>query len=291
MDQLLQTLLTGMTTGSIYAIAALGFSIVFNATKVTNFANGEFVMIGGLLSASLILGLGLHPILAILLACAATTLLGALIDILGIQHARRKNVLSFAMITIGLGITYRGFMQTFVSSEILFPPVLGGIPTVFVGDLYLSGQNIWILLLLAVVSAALSVMFLRTKVGKAMRAASQQPRAAMLCGIDPRLMSTLAFGMAGLLGAVAGCLIAPIGGAFYGFGLFYGLKGFAAAVLGGFGSSVGAVVGGLLIGVIEATTASYLSSDYKDAAGLLVLIAVLLLRPSGLFGRVEARRV
>lgn len=296
MNQFMQMVITGLTTGAIYSISALGFTIVYNATRVTNFANGEFVMMGGLLSAGLVTsGLatftGFPVVAAVLLSCLIVTVLGVAIDWAGIQHARRKVVLSYAMITIGFGISYRGLMQTTVSREILFPPAFGVFPNLYFGDLYLSSQSLWILAVLAVVSAALSFLFMRTRIGKAMRAASQQPRAASLCGINPRIMAMISFGMAGFLGAAAGTMIAPIGGAFYEFGLFFGLKGFAAAILGGFGSSIGAVIGGLLIGLAETLTAGYISSDYKDAVALAILVVLLLVRPSGLMGHVEARRV
>ena len=291
MTQFFQIVITGLTIGAIYSLAALGFSIVFNATKVTNFANGEFVMMGGLVSASLITIVHLPTPLAVLAACILVTALGVLMDWLGLQHARRKTVLSYAMITIGIGISYRGLMQVVFGRDILFPPAFGGIPFVRASGVFIAGQNIWILLVLAVVSVGLSYLFLSTRLGKAMRAASQQPRAAQLCGINPRHMAMVAFGMAGLLGAIAGALVAPIGAAFYEYGLFYGLKGFAAAVLGGFGSALGAVIGGLLIGLAESLTAGYVDSAYKDAVALLILLALLLIKPTGLLGRAEARRV
>ena len=291
MRHLEQILLTGLTTGSIYSLSTLGFSIVYNATRVTNFANGEFVMMGGLLSASFTVVAGFGVLPSVLLSCVIVAALGVLVDWLGIQHARRKAVLSYAMITIGFGIAYRGLMMTLVGRDLLFPPAFGLLPDLRFGGVFVASQNIWIVLVLAVVSVALSFLFLHTRIGKAMRAASQQPRAAMLCGINPRHMAMLAFGLAGLLGASAGAMIAPIAAAFYDYGLFFGLKGFAAAVLGGFGSSFGAVIGGLLIGVAESLTAGYIDSGYKDMAALVILLALLLVRPSGLLGRVEARRV
>lgn len=291
MSHLLQILVTGLTTGSIYSLSALGFSIVYNATRVTNFANGEFVMMGGLLSASLVTAGGLDTLSAVLLSCAIVAVLAVLVDWLGIQHARRKAVLSYAMITIGFGIAYRGMMMTVVGRELLFPPAFGVIPNLRFGGVFVASQNIWIVIVLAVVSVALSFLFLHTRIGKAMRAASQQPRAAMLCGINPRHMAMLAFMLAGVLGASAGAMVAPIAAAFYDYGLFFGLKGFAAAVLGGFGSSFGAVIGGLLIGVAESLTAGYIESSYKDLAALVILLGLLLVRPGGLLGRVEARRV
>ena len=141
------------------------------------------------------------------------------------------------------------------------------------------------------VGAALWYLFRRTWLGRAMRASSENPRAALLMGISPKNMSTVAFAMAGAMGGLAGALIAPIASANYDSGLFFGLKGFSAAVLGGLGSPVGAVLGGLLLGLIESFTAGYLSSSYKDALALTLLILMLLLRPSGLLGSKEVKRV
>lgn len=291
MSQFLQILLVGISIGAIYSLAALGFTIVFNATKVTNFANGDFVMMGGLIAASLVANGHQSVIVAVVLATIAVAALGIALDKFGLQQARRKTILGYAMITIGFSVLYRGLMQVVVGREILFMPSFGVLPELRVAEVYFSAQSTWILCTLLIVSGGLSYLFLRTRIGKAMRAASQNPRAAALCGIEPRFMSALAFAMAAAVGAIAGALIAPVGAAFYEYGLTFGLKGFAAAVLGGFGSPVGAVVGGLLIGILESLSAGYLSSGYKDAVALSILLLLLLLWPSGLLGRVEARRV
>jgi branched-chain amino acid transport system permease protein len=291
MNQLLQTLLSGLTTGAIYGLTALGFTIVYNATKVTNFANGDFVMMGGLICAGLVTKGGWPLFLALPTTIAAVTALAVTLEIFGIQRARRKTVLSFAMITIGFSVLYRGLMQVVVGRDVLFMPNFGVIPDIRASSLYLGSQSIWVLLALVVIGGALSFLFLKTRFGKAMRAASQSPRAAALCGIDPRMMSVAAFAMAAAVGAIAGALIAPIGAAFYDYGLVFGLKSFSAAVLGGFGSPIGAVLGGVLIGFAESLSAGYLSSAYKDAVALGILLLILFVRPSGLLGRVEARRV
>jgi branched-chain amino acid transport system permease protein len=291
MNQLLQTLISGLTVGAIYSLIALGFTIVYNATKVINFAHGEFVMMGGLICAALVASMGWSLPLAIVTTVIIVTALAIALDVLGIQRARRKTVLSYAMISIGFGVLYRGAMQIAVGRDILFMPSFGIIPEIRLGDLHIGSQSLWIFLTLALASGGLSYLFLRTRFGKAMRAASQSPRAAALCGIDPRRMSALSFAMAATTGAFAGALIAPIGAAFYDYGLVFGIKGFTAAVLGGLGSPVGAVAGGLLLGVIESLSAGYLVSAYKDAVALAILLILLLAWPSGLFGRIEARRV
>lgn len=291
MDQLLQIVVTGLAIGAVYSLIAVGFTIVFNSTKVTNFAQGDFVMMGGLISAWLNTSENWSIPAAICVSTATVALLAVLMDVVGLQRARHRTALSLAMITIGFSIAYRGLMQVTVGREVLFLPRFGVFPDVRAAGVYLGSQNIWILASLLAISAALSFLFLKTRIGKAMRAVSQNPRAAALCGIEPKLVSALAFAMAGLTGAIAGTLIAPISAAFYDYSLGFGLKGFAAAILGGFGSPVGAVAGGFILGVVESLSARYLDSAYKDAIALAVLLVLLLAKPSGLFGKAEAKRI
>ena len=291
MTDFLQTTVSGFSTGALYALIALGFTIVFNATKVTNFAHGEFVMMGGLISASLVKSAKWPLIEAVIVAVLCVTVAAVLLDRIALKHAKRKTVLTYAMITIGASVFLRGLMQVTAGRSIQFLPPFAGLPDLAVAGVFISSQYLWILLVTLTVGTVLSVVFLRTRIGKAMRAASQNVRSAALCGIEPARMSMLAFALSGATGALAGALIAPIGASFYENGLNFALKGFAAAVLGGFGSPVGAVLGGVLIGIGESLCAGYLSSAYKDAVSLVVLLGVLLLRPSGLLGHAEARRV
>ena len=291
MTDFLQTIVSGFSTGALYALIALGFTIVFNATKVTNFAHGEFVMMGGLISASLVKSVKWPLAEAVIASVLCVTIAAVLLDRVALKHAKRKTVLTYAMITIGASVFLRGLMQVTAGRGIQFLPPFGGLPDLAVAGVFISSQNLWILVVTLAVGAVLSFLFLRTRIGKAMRAASQNVRSAALCGIDPARMSMLAFALSGATGALAGALIAPIGASFYENGLNFALKGFAAAVLGGFGSPVGAVLGGVLIGIGESLCAGYLSSAYKDAVSLVVLLGVLLLRPSGLLGHAEARRV
>lgn len=287
----MQIALAGISVGAIYSLIALGFTIVFNGTKVTNFANGEFVMMGGLMSASLITNAKWPALWAVPLSVIGVIIVGVMLDRFGVQQARRKTVLSYAMITLGFSLIYRGLMQIVVGRDLLFMPPFGMLPDLSVIGVYLNSQSIWIMLVLVVVGVGLSYLFRYTRIGKAMRAASQGPRAAALCGIEPLRMSALAFGMAAAVGALAGALVAPLGAAFFEYGLGYSLKGFAAAILGGLGSPLGAIMGGLLLGLMESLSAGYLSSAYKDAVALAVLLLLLLFWPTGLLGRIEAKRV
>ncbi len=286
-----QILAAGITTGCIYALVALGFTIVYNAASIVNFAHGEFIMMGGVISSVLILKMGLSPVLALPVTMLAVGCVAVLMDRLVLQRARRRSHITLVMLTIGAGIVLRGIIEFSLGKDVFFPAGLGLIPPLTVLNVRLSGQAVWIALALAVVAIALWYLLNKTWIGRAMRATAENPRAATLMGISPLRVSTTAFLMAGALGALAGGLLAPLASASYDNGLFFGIKGFAAAILGGLGNPIGAIVGGVLIGTIESLSAGYLASAYKDATALVLLIAMLLVWPSGLFGAPQLKRV
>lgn len=283
----LQILASGVLVGAIYALAAWGFTIVYNATGLINFAAGEFVMMGGMLTAAM----PASPFVTVPLAIVIVAAVAAAMDRYGLQQARRSTQLTLVMITIGMAIVLRGLVMFTLGKDYKFPTGLGGDAQFALGGVVVSGQGLWILGSVLVVGIGLWFLFQRSWLGRAMRASSENPRAARLMGISPKRMSTVAFAIAGGMGALAGALIAPIASANYDSGLFFGLKGFSAAVLGGLGSPLGALVGGLLLGLIESVTAGYLSSSYKDALALGLLVVMLLVRPSGLLGSKEVNRV
>jgi len=286
----MQYLLTGLTVGAIYALVALGFSIIFNASHVINFAQGELVMIGGMTTVSLT-GTGVPLPLAVPLAVAVTALVGVALDKFAIEPARGASVVTLIIITIGASIFLRG-LATLVWDKKLHPlkPFSGDAPIELAGATVLP-QTLWIFGVTLVILLALSWFFNRTLLGKAMLATSHNRLAAQLVGINVRHVLLLSFGLSAALGAIAGILIAPISFTSYDVGVMLGLKGFAAAMLGGMGSGGGAVVGGLLLGILETMSAGYLSSAYKDAIALVIMLAVLFFMPSGLFGKRDAERV
>ena len=286
----MQYLLTGLTVGAIYALVALGFSIIFNASHVINFAQGELVMIGGMTTVSLT-GTGLPLPLAVPLAVAVTALVGLALEKFAIEPARGASVVTLIIITIGASIFLRG-LATLVWDKKLHPlkPFSGDTPIEFAGATVLP-QTLWVLGVTFAILLVLSWFFNRTLLGKAMLATSHNRLAAQLTGINVRHVLLLSFGLSAALGAIAGILIAPISFTSYDVGIMLGLKGFAAAILGGMGSGVGAVFGGLLLGILETMSAGYLSSAYKDAIALVIMLAVLFFMPSGLFGRRAAERV
>lgn len=288
--QFMQFLLTGLTVGAIYALVALGFSIIFNASHVINFAQGEFVMIGGMATVSLSAA-GLPYLLAIPLAVAAAALVGLALEKFAVEPARGASVVTLIIITIGASIFLRGLAMMVWDKRFHALKSFTGDAPIAIGGATILPQSLWVLGVTFAIVLALSWFFGRTLLGKAMLATSHNRLAAQLVGINVRLVLFLSFGLSAALGAIAGILIAPITTTSYDVGVMLGLKGFAAAILGGLGSGIGAVVGGLVLGIAETMSAGYLSSAYKDAIAFVIILAVLFFMPSGLFGNRGGERV
>lgn len=282
--EFLQFLFSGITVGAIYALVGLGFSIIFNASQVINFAQGEFVMIGGMATVFLVAG-GLPMPVAILLAIAAATLVGIALEKFAVEPARGASVVTLIIITIGASIFLRGAAQLIWDRNFhSLPPFSGDQPIAIAGATILP-QSLWILGCTLLIVVGLRIFFRHTMTGRAMLAASYNPLAARLVGINTRRLLLLSFALAAALGATAGILITPIALTYANVGIMLGLKGFSAAILGGLGNPMGAIAGGLVVGIAEAMTAGYLSSAYKDAVAFVIILAVLFFLPSGLFGR------
>ena len=288
--QLTQYLLAGLTVGAIYALVALGFSIIYNASHVINFAQGEFVMIGGMATVSFI-GTGLPLWAAAPLAVAVATLVGLALEKLAVERARAASVVTLIIITIGASILLRGLATLVWDKKIHVIPPFSGERPIAVGGATILPQSLWVIGVTALIVVALWWFFNRTLTGKAMLATSHNRLAAQLVGISVRRVLLVSFGLSAALGALAGILIGPITFTSWDAGVMLGLKGFAAAVLGGLGSGPGAVVGGVALGMIESLAAGYISSAYKDAIGFVIILAVLIFMPSGLLGQRTADRV
>ena len=287
----LQYLLAGITSGSVYAIVAIGFNIVYNATGIINFAQGEFVMLGAMLAISL---RGRLPLAAaIIVAILAVGLIGALIDILFIRWLRRPSVLRMIILTIGLSILLREAALHVWDEKVRALPYFTGseVSSVRIFGAFISPQVLWLLGLTSASVVALAVFFRFTLTGRSMRACSANRDAAALMGIDTQRMVTLSFAIAAAIGALAGCAVSPIAQTHYDCGGPLAIKGFTAAVVGGLGKSGGAVAAGLLLGVLEAASVSVVPAAYKDAIAVLALLLILSLRPSGRFGRRDEARL
>jgi branched-chain amino acid transport system permease protein len=290
MAEALQFFFSGLTVGAVYALVALGFTLIYNASDVINFAQGEFVMLGGMTTVFLALA-GLPLPVAALLAVIATLIAGLALHRFAIEPAGGASPVVLIIITIGASIFLRGVAQVIFDKRFHSLPALFGNNPIRLGGAAVLPQSLVVLAGAAVIVVLLWAFIDRTLVGKALIATAANRLAARLVGIDTRRMVGLSFALSAAIGAVAGILVTPITLTSYDVGTLLALKGFAAAMLGGIGSALGAVVGGLLLGMIEAFSAGYLSSKYKDAMAFLVILAVLFALPQGLLGRGKVERV
>jgi len=289
--QLVQYLFTGVTVGSIYAMVAVGFNIIYNVTEIINFAQGEFVMLGGLIMVFFTATAKLPLPLAFVLTVAAVTGVGVLMERFTINPLKNASVLTMIIVTIAVSILFKGIaMFIWGKDPYIFPPFSGGKP-LFVFGAAIQTQTLWVLFMTAVMVVLMTIFFKKTRYGKAMLACADNPEAARLVGIKVNTMILISFALSAAIGAVAGAVITPISLMEYDRGALLALKGFGAAVLGGLGSFYGAVVAGVFLGIVESMCAGLLSSGYKDAVALILLLLVLYVRPSGLFGNVEASKI
>ncbi|HEX9079758.1 MAG TPA: branched-chain amino acid ABC transporter permease [Desulfuromonadaceae bacterium] len=290
-DQLLQYVLSGLATGAIYALIGIGFSIIYNATGIINFAQGEFVMLGGMVTLTFLELLKLPLWAAIPCAVLASTLGGMLFERLAIRPLRQPTPINLVIITIGGSILIRGLAMLFWGKDThSLPPFSGDEPIAIDGATILP-QHLWIMGITIVVIAANKFFFYHTVSGKAMRACAYNRRAAGLVGIDVRRMVLFSFMISSAMGSLAGIIVAPLTMTAYDVGVMLGLKGFCAAIIGGMSSGLATVVGGLILGVLESLGAGLVSSGYKDAIAFVILLLILFVRPQGLFGKAETERV
>jgi branched-chain amino acid transport system permease protein len=289
--QLLQYLLSGLSTGAIYALIGIGFSIIYNATGIINFAQGEFVMLGGMFTVFLIDSLQLPLWAAVPLAVVLSTLVGLLFERLAIRPLRKASPISLVIITIGGSIFIRGVTMLLWDKDTHALPSFSGDDPISIAGATLLPQHLWILGITVVLITLNKWFFNHTISGKAMRACSYNSRAAGLVGIDVRRMVLLSFVISAAMGSLAGIIVAPLTMTSYDVGVMLGLKGFCAAIIGGMSSGLPTVLGGLILGVLESLGAGLISSGYKDAIAFIILLLILFIRPQGLFGKPESERV
>ena len=288
--EFLQFLFSGITVGATYALAALGFTLIYNASNVINFAQGEFIMLGGML-AVLFAQAGLPMPVVLLLAIAIPAVVGVVMEKVAIEPIKGAETVSLIIVTIGAALVIRGLIQVWLGKGTHSLPAFSGDAPLQILGATLLPQSLWVLGVTAVVVAGLWYFFNRTLTGKAMLATSVNRTAAELVGINTNWVLFMSFAMAAGLGALGGILITPITMTSYDVGIMLGLKGFVAVVVGGLGNGLGAVVGGLLVGVLEAMGAGYISSAYKDAMPFVLILLVLFFMPRGLFGGKSTDRV
>jgi branched-chain amino acid transport system permease protein len=283
-SQLIQYLITGITIGSIYAMVAVGFNIIYNVTEIINLAQGEFVVLGGLIMVFLRVTLAIPVIPAFFLTLLVVFVIGILFDRLAIRPIRQPSVMTLIIATIAASMILKGAaMFIWGKDPYDLPAFSGRIPIKFLGAV-IQPQALWIIGLLIVIVIGLTLFFERNIIGKAMKACADNPDAARLVGINVKHMILLSFALSAAIGAVAGIGVTPIALMEYDRGAMLAVKGFAAVILGGLGSFPGAILGGLTLGLIESLGAGYISSGYKDAFALIVLLILLFIKPSGLLG-------
>ncbi len=289
-DYILQFLISGITVGSIYALVGLGFTIIYNASDVVNFAQGEFVMIGAM-SAVTFSTAGVPLILAIIMAMIVTVFVGFALNQFAIKPAKGASVVTTIIITIGASIFLRGAALLIWGKDFYSLPAFSGEQPIHIGSATILPQNLWVMAMTIVLVSAVLLFFKYTLLGKAVLACSCNRTAAQMVGINVGKMMLLSYGISAMLGALAGVLIVPITFSSYDAGIMLGLKGFSAAILGGIGNPLGAVLGGLLLGILESLGAGFISSGYKDAIAFAIILLVLFVRPSGLLGHAVQERV
>ena len=292
MSDLVQLLLSGVALGMIYALLAFGYSVTFSTSRTINFAQGEFLMIGALVGLTVESRFHLPYVAAALGAAVAGIGLGLLLEYGAVRRALRTgSTATWILATVALGIILRnGAERIWGTDDRPVPAPLGDTPLV-VGGVRVLPQELLVILVAAVIMGLLELFRRRSAYGKAVTAVAADRDAASLMGINVNAVMTLSFIISSVLAAVAGVLVAPLTLVSPTMGTLLGTKAYAVAIIGGLQSGVGGVVGGLLIGLSEQLTARYISTGFKDTPGFVLLILILLVKPSGLFGKRSITKV
>ena len=283
--QFVQLVISGIAQGCIYGLIALGFVLIYKATETVSFAQGELMMLGAFCGLACMTFLGFPFWLSVLSTIAAMATFGVLLERLVIRPILGQPAFSVVMLTIGIGYVARGLITMIpgigTDTHTLAVPYKDQVWNL--GPLLLNVEQMVVIASTAVLSGVLYLVFRHSKVGVAMQASSQNQLAACYMGIPVKRLNGLVWGLASAVAAIAGLLLAPITFVHANMG-FIGLKAFPAAVVGGFGSLPGAIVGGLVIGIVESLSGFYLPDGFKDVAAYVVVLIMLMVKPNGLFG-------
>lgn len=279
----LQFLFSGLTIGSVYALVGIGFNIIYNSTSIINLAQGEFVVIGGLMMWFFSEYLHLPFFLSVACTLGTAAVIGLLMERLTIRPLKNPDLLLMIVVTIAVSIVLRGILMfSFGKEPYVYPAFTEGDPLRVHGAV-IQQQTLWVIGITGLCIIGLFAFFRKTIVGKAMRACAVNPSAARLVGVNVSRMIMLSFVLSAVVGAIGGMAITPISLMEYDKGPMLAVKGFCAAIMGGLGSNRGAVIGGLIIGILESMTAGYIHSGLKDGVALVILLLILFFRPAGLF--------
>ena len=290
--QFLQLVISGIAQGCIYGLIALGFVLIYKATETVSFAQGDLMMLGAFAGLAGMTMLGFPFWLAVISAIGAMALLGLVTERLVIRPILGQPAFSIVMLTIGLGYVGRGLITMIpgIGTETHTLPVPYKDQSWTLGGLVVSMEQTAVIVVTAVLCAALYALFKYSKLGLAMQASSQNQLAAYYMGSPVKRLNGLVWALAAAVAAIAGLLLAPITFVHANMG-FIGLKAFPAAVVGGFGSLPGAIVGGLVIGIVESLSGFYLPEGFKDIAAYIVVLIMLMVKPNGLFGEKLRKKV
>ncbi len=291
LDGYIQLFFSGITIGSIYAMVALGFLIIYNATGIINLAQGEFVMLGGMIAVTCHHTLHMPLFLACIVSVLAVTIIGALFELTCISPLKDPSVLGLIMVTIAGSILFRGIAMFLWGKEEHGFPTFSGTEPVGILGASVPPQVFWIVGIICASMVVLFLVFKYTLFGKAMRATATNRTAANLMGISVRKVVLMSFAISAALGGIAGVVLTPMTMMSFDRGTPLAVKGFAATVVGGLGNPAGTVFAGLMLGLIESYVTGLVSSHYKDVIALIVLILVLFIRPSGLFSKAEEAKL
>jgi len=285
-SQLLLFMIRGVMVGSVYALIALGFQIIYNTTGIINFAQGEFVMLAGVVAGWLYDFHHWPLCLAILMGLLVVTLVGIIMELLTIRPAADAGLLLLIIITLGVSIMLKALASLIWGTDPFFLPDFSAGITFRMAGFHMEGQYVVIMGMTILIMILLGLFFKYTRIGFAMRACFYNRPGAKLVGIDVRRISTISFGMSALLGGICGILVTPMLSMNFAQGTMLGLKGFCAAILGGMGNPLGSVVGGLSIGLLEQLSC-WFTSAYRDTLALSIVVVMLILRPQGILGEGE----
>ena len=284
---IVQQVLNGLALGMAYALIAVGYSLVFGILRLVNFSHGSIYAFGAH-AALLFVGFEFGVLPAILLSMVCTGLLGILIDKAALEPLRKKNSVPIAALitTIGVSNIIQNLLMIWFGSDKKAFPAVFNLPMIEIGGFRIQSTQLMMCVVSLILLLVLTLVINKTKIGLAMRATEQNPKAAKLMGVNVNFVISFTFFLAGASAAIAGGLISGYYQIVYpGMGFMAGLKAFAASVLGGIGSLPGAVVGGLVVGVSECLAATFINSTYRDSVAFIILIVVLIVRPTGLFGK------
>ena len=292
MTHFVQTLISGLSLGSIYALIALGYTMVYGIAKMLNFAHGDIIMVGAYAGIVAVFSLGMPPAIAIVISIVVCSALGMLIERLAYKPLRQAPPLAVLITAIGVSYLLQNVALLIFGSEQKAFPTLFRIPTIYIGEVMIDGITLITLAVTAAIMIGLTLFINKTKMGKAMRAVSEDKEAASLMGISTNRTITITFAIGSALAAVASI--------FYGATYIYikpttgampGIKAFTAAVFGGIGSIPGAMLGGIVLGLIEQFSKAYISTLWADAIVFAVLVLVLVVKPTGLLGKKISEKV